>query len=475
MKTNLETKLKKGIKYVFAANLLNMIFNLTTSFLLPKFLAVETYASIKTFQLYVNYIGVLHLGYIDGIYLKYGGKGVDELNNNDIAVSLSTVRIFELVVAIVALGFSVTFHNTILFAFSLAILPLNMISYFRMLFQAIGEFKVYGHITNLMSVLTFLANISLLFFVKNSTYDIYLMIYVLVDIFIWTALEIFFNKGTKNRFKIFVFSFCELRQNIKAGFALMCGNFASFMLTGMDRWFVKILMDNISFAQYSFAVSIENMLNMIVTPVTIPLYNYFCKERSDEKILYVLKIVEIFAIYLISIAFIVKFPVELLLKDYSPSMNVVFLLFAAQAFQIILKAIYVNLYKVQKKQSYYMAKLIMVLIGGVAFNIVCYLKLHTKEAFAWGTLFSAIFWFMITIPDFHNIKWSISEMLCFNLSIIIFLICGFCFNAVTGFLIYIIAVSILVFTFMHKFAVGLVMQGYCMLFKHEKPLKKTTG
>lgn len=465
---NLEKSLKRGISYVLIANVLNMIFNLITNFLLPKFLVIEIYASIKTFQLYINYIGAMHLGYIDGIYLKYGGKNINELNSSDISISLSTVRIFELVVTIGALGFSMVFHNDILFAFSLAILPLNMISYFRMLFQAIGEFKVYGYITNLMSILTFLANISLLVFARNSTYSTYLLMYVLVDVFIWIALEIYFNRSIRSGLKIFAFSFDELRKNIKAGFSLMCGNFASFLLTGMDRWFVKILMDSVAFAQYSFAVSIENMLNMVVTPVTIPLYNYFCKEKSDEKILYVLKIMNVFAIYLISAAFVVKFPVELFLNDYLPSMNVVFLLFAAQAFQIILKAIYINLYKVQKKQSYYMAKLILVLIGGFVFNIVWYLALHTKEAFAWGTLFSAIFWFMITIPDFHNIKWSTSELLCFNLSIIIFLICGFCFNSVTGFLIYIIAVSVLIFTFMHKFAVELVMKVYRILFKREK-------
>lgn len=69
-----------------------------------------------------------------------------------------------------------------------------------------------------------------------------------------------------------IFSFKELTQNIKAGVLLTVGNLSSVSLTSMDRWFVKALMDNLAFAQYSFAVSMENFMNVAVTPVTITLY-----------------------------------------------------------------------------------------------------------------------------------------------------------------------------------------------------------
>lgn len=37
-----------------------------------------------------------------------------------------------------------------------------------------------------------------------------------------------------------------------------------------------------AFAQYSFAVSVENFLNLAITPVTTTLYNYFCREERPE-------------------------------------------------------------------------------------------------------------------------------------------------------------------------------------------------
>ena len=49
-----------------------------------------------------------------------------------------------------------------------------------------------------------------------------------------------------------------------------------------------------------------------------------------------------------------------------------FLLFAAQIFYIVIKSIYVNLYKAQKKQSIYFIKLTAIIVVGFVFNVICY-------------------------------------------------------------------------------------------------------
>ena len=66
--------IRKGIFYVFIANLINLVFSLITSLFLPKLLSIDTYSYIKLFQLYITYVGILHLGYSDGMYLRLGGK-----------------------------------------------------------------------------------------------------------------------------------------------------------------------------------------------------------------------------------------------------------------------------------------------------------------------------------------------------------------------------------------------------------------
>ena len=432
----MEKKLTKGIFYVFVANIVNMLFTIILNFVLPKFLSINTYAAIKTFQLYVTYIGVIHLGFVDGIYLKYGGKEHKNINTNEIIQIISTLRLFQLALTIILIIISYIIKDPIMFAFSLAVVPLNIVSFFKMFFQAVGEFKLYARVTNLASILPFVANIILLFIFKIDNYTFYLLAYVII-------------RYTKE-FNLFFFSRKLLKENIKLGFSLMCGNFASFLLTGLDRWFVKFLMNNFQFAQYSFAVSIENMLNVALTPISIPLYNYFCREKSPQKINIVYKFVIIFAVTIISIAFGVKFILELFLNNYLKSVSIIFYLFAAQVFQIIIKSIYINLYKVKKNQNIYFKKLIIVIISGALFNTLCYGIMKTSTSFALGTLMSSVLWLFISIPDFKEINHKMSDIMFVFIEVFLFMICGLCFSSIIGFLIYFISTLLLIYIFMRK-------------------------
>ena len=87
----MDKKLQKGIVAVLIANLVNVAFSLATNFLLPKYLSIESYAGIKEFQLYVSYVGLFHLGFVDGIYLKYGGKTLGKDVDKEFSADLSTI------------------------------------------------------------------------------------------------------------------------------------------------------------------------------------------------------------------------------------------------------------------------------------------------------------------------------------------------------------------------------------------------
>ena len=123
-------------------------------------------------------------------------------------------------------------------------------------------------------------NMVLLFVLRTDSVFWYIAGYVVLYFLIWIVLDVYFRKNHVLQ-KGTLFSFNSFLSNIKAGFLLTLGNLSSIFLTSMDRWFVKALMDTLAFAQYSFAVSVENFLNLAITPVTTTLYNYFCRV-SDE-------------------------------------------------------------------------------------------------------------------------------------------------------------------------------------------------
>lgn len=223
---------------------------------------------------------------------------------------------------------------------------------------------------------------------------------------------------------------------------LTVGNLSSVVLTSMDRWFVKALMTTLAFAQYSFAVSMENFMNVAVTPVTTTLYNYFCKATDEVKVRKARNYVMIFAALIVSCAFPARFILEVYLTKYIDSAKVMFLLFAAQIFYIVIKSIYVNLYKAQKKQSIYFIKLTAIIVVGFVFNVICYNLYKAKESFAVGTLLSAVCWYFLCLPDFKWIKYNTKEKLYPFIQTCAFLVCGFCFSAIPGFFIYIFEIMV---------------------------------
>ncbi len=458
-----DRRLSSGIINILFANICNLVFSVLTSFLLPKFLSVETYASIKTFQMYVGYVGLLHLGYVDGMYIKNGGKDFSDIDKKELSSSLSTLRFLQIIVTVLFILASAIYRDTTFIAFTLTILPLNMAAYFQMLFQSMGEFKRYSILIRFTTATTFVVNMLLLFLCKTDNAGLYLGAYIILDYVIWIGLEVHIRKLCGTDFKIFSFDKNELFFDIKNGLSLTLGNLSSLLFTGMDRWFVKFMLETIDFAQYSFAVSIEHFVNVALNPVSITLYNYFCKNDDEKEIRKIRNYVLIFATVVISVAFPAKFILEYCLMKYIKASKIIFLLFSAQIFYFTIKSIYVNLYKARRKQNIYFIKLIISIIAGLSFNIVCFEVAPCREAFAVGTIFSSIFWWVLCISDFKNIKYKTNELIYMFAELLVYNVCGLCFNSITGFLLYISFTLVMMFLLLRKDMLFLVKKGCCLV------------
>lgn len=437
--------LRRGMMQILLANILNMLFSIGTNFLLPKYLSFDAYSQIKTYQLYITYVAILHLGYNDGMYLKFGGKTLNEVNDREIQWNLSTLRIFQLIVMLGSVGVAIILKDIPLMMAAMAILPQNMIAYFKNFYQAIGEFKRYSRIMNLTTGLTFLINISLIAFIRTDNYTIYLIGYVLLSVGLWLTLEISLHKLKKMKVVAFQFSLNELKDNVSNGILLLLGNFSSQLLTSMDRWFVKVLLGSFAFAQYAFAVSMENFLNVAITPVSVTMYNYFCKHDEEKDILQIRELIIAFATIIVAAAFPVKFIMEIFLQKYLDSSKVIFTLFAAQIFYIIIKSVYVNLYKARKMQGKYFSKLCVIVVIAFIFNVICYSVYHVKESFAIGTLLSAIVWFFLCQLDFRNLKYCARHYIYIGVEVVLYIACGYFFEAVVGGVLYLLLTAIMLY------------------------------
>lgn len=461
--------MKKGLFKVFFANIVYLILNLLINFLIPKYVSIDSYSLIKTYALYISYAGFFSIGYNDGMYLKYGGKNLEEIDKKELSDNFINYIILIFFMFILILLSSIILKDNILIAFSFGMVSYNLLSYLKSLYQATGKFGLYGICLNVEKILIFIFTFLGIYIFKSDSYLFYVWVQVIVGLLVSGYLFIIFQKNF-NIFKYGKFKFTEIKENIKSGIVLMLGNFSNILFTGMDRWFVKFLLNSFSFAMYSFAASMEGIVNVFISPITITMYNYFCKKPKLEDIKNVKNLSLIYGFLIISLAFPAKFILEFYLTKYINSVNLIYFLFAAQLFYVIIKGIYVNLYKAQKRQKKYLLQLLIMLFVGFCLNFIFFKIFKNNESIAFATFITALIWFVICEISEKTYRYNAKNYISIILILIIYFTTGFMFNSIIGFMMYIISALVITSIFMNssiKYLMQILKKAYLKIIKRK--------
>ncbi|MCJ7654168.1 MAG: hypothetical protein MUO97_02515, partial [Dehalococcoidia bacterium] len=118
-----------------AGNGLLLLFVFIQALIIPKYLSVAEYGYWQLFILYTTYVGILHLGFLDGILVRWAGKDLNQIGG-EIKPALRFLVLEQLVVTI----------------------PLGLVTYFLLQppLQWIGLMVcIYAFIANLVTFFMF--------------------------------------------------------------------------------------------------------------------------------------------------------------------------------------------------------------------------------------------------------------------------------------------------------------------------------
>ena len=409
--------MKKGLINVMMANIICLIINLLTNFLVPKYVSIESYGMIKTYALYLTYAGFFSMGYNDGMYLKYGGKKLEDINKEGLANNFVNYIVLMLIMFVIVLLGGIIFDDFIIACFAFGMLSYNILGYLKSLYQATGEFKAYGNALNIEKFAVFAITILLIFLFHSDNYKLYIVTQVGIGIIV--AIYLFIKLENKLHFvRMGHIRKSEYKENISSGIILMLGNFSSGIFTGLDRWFVKLLLSAINFAMYSFAVSVESIINVFISPITISMYNYFCKNPPINSVKRIKRLSLMWGFIVIAAAFPAKWILENYLQKYIFANSIIFTLFASEIFYLVVKGIYVNIYKSEKKQNLYLKQMIAMIVIGSVLNGIFVAIFKNMESIAVATLITAIVWmYLCEIPS-KELRFSIKENFAIGIIII---------------------------------------------------------
>lgn len=459
----------KSLIRVMLANIANMLIIAATNFILPLFTSVETYAATKEYTLYITtFSSLVTLGYTQGIYLKYGGKELSTFKKGEVGTDYLSFLVIQLPICAVFSIVGLFSKNITLVILGFGLLCTNLTSYYQYLYQAVGDFKAYGLALNASKIMLLIFYIVLILFesfvIKSVHYAFFVFAQALATTVTAVVLTIVLNK----RIKVLSgagFSYKTALSNMRLGFVLMIGGFVSTLFSTIGRWFVNTLMDTTSFAVYSFGVSIENLVISFMTPITVSMYNFFCRGIDNEKIKDIKDSVTIYSFVLIAAAFPAKWIIEKFMPTYIGAVSIIFLLFAAQGLGTVVKGIHVNLYKARGQQVKYLKQIVAMVIISLILNAAMFFLFGTIEAVAAATLITNIIWFIVAEIQNRDVKCSLRTALSIVIVLTAYLLCGHLLGAILGAIIYCAVGLITAFTLMRRNAMQLLKKLLDMLKK----------
>ncbi|MCC5434690.1 capsular biosynthesis protein, partial [Clostridium perfringens] len=208
-------------------------------------------------MLYISYITVFTLGFEEGMYIKYGGKEFNEINLETFKYEHRLYILLQIVFSTIVFLFGVFSENLILILMAITIVPYNIVVFFKANYKALGEFKIYTKIVYLQTILDLILNILLVFFIKSSSYIMFCLAIIVINLAGAFYVEGNFYKKLKGIKCVYN---KKIKNNFKVGFVILIANLSIMIFYGLDRWFIKIFFTEYDFAYYSFAISMLNLI-----------------------------------------------------------------------------------------------------------------------------------------------------------------------------------------------------------------------
>lgn len=425
--------LKSNILRIFSANFLGLISGILIGFVVPTILSVDSYAYLKTYTFYLSYIGLLHFGFIDGMYIKYGGKELLDLDKREFKLEHKIFIAIQLIMTVIFVGIAFLKSNIIIFLFALSIIPVNTLSFYKLFYQSVGDFKKYANISYAYTLIYLISNIVLAIVFRSKNYIAYCITSILANGFVFLFLEWNFILEFKN---IRVKYNKRVWNNIKVGFFILLGNLSVVMFYAIDRWFIKLFYTINDFAYYSFAISMLNIINLLVSAISVTFYNYLAKYENEEKVKKLKRYFIILGAFASLGYFVLAGIVNIILKKYIPSLNIIAISFAAYPYMIVINALYVNLYKARKNEKKYLEVVLLMVIISTIYNTIAMLVSKNPVAIAIATTLSFITWYAYSSKDFKYLKTTKKEFYYLAINLIGFLVLSNFLNWFLGGVIY---------------------------------------
>lgn len=288
--SKMENKVRQFLKnsgYAISSNLLTLIVSSLVVVVLPRIIGVSEYGYWQLYLFYTSYVGFAHLGWLDGIYLRYGGEHYHQLDKKRFSSQFIIFTAFQSLIALCFL-LGIWFINTsvdkayILSLTSLTLIITNVRFFLVYLLQMTNRIKESSRII-ILDRLCYVILLSIFILKGVSDYNIIIFVDIIARLLSLVYAMFVCRDVITTRFSLSYFDGLEIIENIKAGSSLMLSNVASMLIIGIVRLGIEREWDVTTFGKISLTLSISNLIMVFINAVGLVVFP-FLKRTSKEKL-----------------------------------------------------------------------------------------------------------------------------------------------------------------------------------------------
>lgn len=397
-----------------------LIFGFIQSLIIPKYLSTTDYGYWQLFLLYTTYVGILHLGFLDGVLVRWAGKDLEALRE-EIPTTFRFILLeqgFIVVVLVMIVGLIDMPSRKIALAVLANAIIVNLLTFFLFTAQATKRFKLVTAV-NIGRGLLFIVFILLIFFSGYFSYFSLILAtmatgIIIIFLFVFHTRDCLFYHSAHRR------SLLQYgNENIGIGIFVLLGNFTALIFATIDRLTVGSFFPITQFAVYAFAMTMCGLVTVFLQAAAQVFFPYLSgsSSKTRTKAYGLLKpTLVIFWAAALAVYFPFSVWIRHYLPNYSDSLPLMAILLCTIGFSGQINILHANFFKVYRKQRAYFVLACISLIGAGTLNMLAVSLFGTLKAVAYTAIISFSLWYLlnevvlrhlVAVPTKEIVKWVI--------------------------------------------------------------------
>lgn len=265
----------KRILMLLGINGISLIIAMIMNLILPRYISVSEYGYWQLYLMYVTYLAYNSFGWIEGIYLHYGGLDYKSLNKEEFTAQFKLFFLYEVLISVltgIVLVIISGGMNRALIALCEIATIIGMVKLMlQNLLQAIGNIKEYSKTILIDRVFLIGGVIIFLMLGWHSFYAI-----ICADILSKLSgliLSLFYcKKMLIKNVRINRNNLLNIKDLIASGSMIMLANLTGILITGIARMAIEKKWGISTFGQISFTINVSNMFITCISAVSVVLF-----------------------------------------------------------------------------------------------------------------------------------------------------------------------------------------------------------